>query len=92
MTLKPASYCVVKNLKNTNFRQALSEELLKVAIICNDTSTLSFLTLIYSIIHHAVLGFSPHLNKPLMRLAHTDVVLFFSNWYAHQVILRVLIG
>ena len=57
---------VIMFSRNLNFTKQVSWMLLKVTIICVETPFLSFLVLIY---HHAVLAFSPCLNKELMYLA-----------------------
>ena len=41
--------------RNLNFTQAVALKLLKIIVVCIDASFQFFLTLIYHIIHHAVL-------------------------------------
>jgi len=61
---------------NLNVRQATSQQLLKVTTFYMDTRFQSFSPLISRIVHHALLKFSPCLNKPLPQLVHV------ANWYS----------
>ena len=47
-----------------NVRQAVSQQVFRVTILCIDTCFQSFSTLISRIVHHALPKFSPRCNKP----------------------------
>jgi len=69
-------------IQKQNFRQPVSKELLKVTIVCVDTIPV-LLILIY---HHALLAFSPCLNKEPMWLARI-LHMFHYIWCIYEIIL-----
>jgi len=72
---------VVMLYRNLNFGKALSLKMLKITIVCTDTLCQPFLTLIYPIIHHAVLAFRRYLNKSLMHLVQLFCCLAVTGMY-----------
>jgi len=50
---------------NWNVRQAMSQQVFRVTTFCVNTCFQSFSTPFSSVVHHAVLKFSPCRNKPL---------------------------
>ena len=80
-----AGFHVVQNVE-LNYWKPMSKALLKVTVICVDTAFQSFRILIY---YHALLAFSPRLNKELMQLAYMHVSLFKCICSIYQIILWI---
>jgi len=56
-----------------NVRQAMSQQVFRVTTFCINTCFQSFSTMYSHAVHHAMLKFSPHCNKPLPASLNTSI-------------------